>query len=1095
MYGDHSSEVPMNTCKYLNPPSTICRSLDQTISSFKGNVLVYLIVVVLIFGVLGVTIVSLFTTATSSSATPNDSRRAYYVAESGIRYALSRIRNSDFNENFIETLNSTPSYNLNDGGSFEINIFSPAFEYTPPPSGNDLNLNVINSGKIPENYSIPNITLINWNDFSSPPLPASWEPITGSSATAGDTSLTITIANPADFTVSTDDIVCLAVQPTDPDPASPLQAGEDIFVALDAREVFPPGSGAIRIVTDDGQVGDYYYEERIDEPTNSRVRLTNLAALPGSTFVQINFFDANDWVVLSRNNYRLLATGKSGDVEITVGNDRQLNIFADAGVYTITMEDLVADAVPKESNVGNPVFDIDAGADKKITIGGSGPAFGDLWYGGDKPIGNDNNFCQSGRCLFGIGVRAFFTLGYSGDGEGFIFSLISGGGDPPENTANSAGGDIERSELLGYAGDSRTDVDGTTFVDGAGNGLLPPKIGLEFDTQKNFDQAFEQSLTEDPGYCDSAISLKADTRNDPVLPGDIATHAVQNVFWGNTVLRYAACRGDDQTYDDNRHEAEGPAEIWTYLTGDDVESSPAVSTDGATIYVGSIDNNVYAFNSDDRTSDPLETTFPTANEWAFDAGGDVRSSPAVDRTGGPHEGTIYVGSGEDLVSGDGRLSAISPAGALRWEFTPSGSDNDVDSSPALDSAGKIYFGSDNANVYSLDPNDRLSGLPFPTANEWIFPVVENVESKPAISESRATVYTEAESFVLYALDSANGNLRWALDLDLFGFVSDDDLLESSPTIGPDGTIYVGSKDGRLYAVNHDDRLAALPFPASNEWAFVTGGPVRSTPAVDDNGTPGNSADDTIYVGSDSGRLFAVNPDGSEKWRFPDLGAIGAIRTSPIIDSNGTIYFGSDDGRLYAVNAEDGSERWRTDPAVGAIRSSPAIGPDGTIFFGSNDNNVYAGTPFAVPRNFRDESVEDKKLIISDDFSAVTFTTPAEWLKEGPWAVRMEITRAPSSGGPGIEGTYTLKTWLEKCEGDCTVFTDGLFRDTRVVYNVAAKPPKLEQTIILSDTDHDKFERFLFGFTTAAQAGDTQQGVIRDFELTFSRPGDPVVTVD
>ena len=549
----------------LSSVADALKTAQHSISSLKGNVLVYLIVVVLIFGVLGVTIVSLFTSSTSSSATPNDARRAYYMAESGIRYALSQIRNSNFNDNFVQTLNSTASYNLTDGGSFTINVFSPWFEYSST-TGNDLSLDVPNAGEIPQNFSIPNITLVHWDSFGGNPPPAtSYEPITGSSAIAGNTSLTITIANPGDFTVSTDDVVCLAVQPTDADPVSPLQAGEDIYVALDAEDVFPPRNGAIRIVTSDGQFGEYYYTELIPETSNNRVRLTNLAALPGTaSFTEISNFATDDWVVLSRQNYRLLASGTSGDVTLEVGNNNPLNIFADAGVWTIYMEDLVADAVTRESEgITNPLFAIDTGADTKITIGGSGSddAFGDLWYGGDKPIGNNSSFCQAGRCLFGEGVRTFFTLDVTDSGppggEGFIFALISAGGGVPNNTVNSAGGDFQRSELLGYAGDSRTVADGSVNVDGTGDGLLPPKLGVEFDTRTNFDSNFEQTLD----YCSDATTLIPDTRNDPVLPGDVATHAVQNVFWGNTILNIL-CRQNDATYDDNKHGAVGPTQKW-----------------------------------------------------------------------------------------------------------------------------------------------------------------------------------------------------------------------------------------------------------------------------------------------------------------------------------------------------------------------------------------------------------------------------------------------------------------------------------------------------------------------------------------------------
>lgn len=46
------------------------------------------------------------------------------------------------------------------------------------------------------------------------------------------------------------------------------------------------------------------------------------------------------------------------------------------------------------------------------------------------------------------------------------------------------------------------------------------------------------------------------------------------------------------------------------------------------------------------------------------------------------------------------------------------------------------------------------------------------------------------------------------------------------------------------------------------------------------------ADGTIYMGSDDNRLYALNPDGTLKWFYQtdDL-----IRSSPAIGANGTIY--------------------------------------------------------------------------------------------------------------------------------------------------------------------------------------------------------------
>ena len=73
---------------------------------------------------------------------------------------------------------------------------------------------------------------------------------------------------------------------------------------------------------------------------------------------------------------------------------------------------------------------------------------------------------------------------------------------------------------------------------------------------------------------------------------------------------------------------------------------------------------------------------------------------------------------------------------------------------------------------------------------------------------------------------------------------------SSPIIGPDGTIYVGSYSG-MHAVNPD---------GTEKWKFVTDDEVTSTPAIDQDGV--------VYFGCNNYSIFAVNPDGSQKWSVP-----------------------------------------------------------------------------------------------------------------------------------------------------------------------------------------------------------------------------------
>jgi len=143
---------------------------------------------------------------------------------------------------------------------------------------------------------------------------------------------------------------------------------------------------------------------------------------------------------------------------------------------------------------------------------------------------------------------------------------------------------------------------------------------------------------------------------------------------------------------------------------------------------------------------------------------------------------------------------------------------------------------------------------------------------------------------------------------------------SSPAIGEDGTIYIGSKDGNLYAINSSSGII--------KWTFETGDRIRAAPVI--------SIDGIIYVGSWDKHLYAVNANGVIVWKYKTG---DKIFSSAAIDSDGTIYFGSDDNHVYALH-KDGKVKW-TFKANSDVRSSPAISSDGTIYIGSRDTNVYA----------------------------------------------------------------------------------------------------------------------------------------------------------
>ena len=151
-------------------------------------------------------------------------------------------------------------------------------------------------------------------------------------------------------------------------------------------------------------------------------------------------------------------------------------------------------------------------------------------------------------------------------------------------------------------------------------------------------------------------------------------------------------------------------------------------------------------------------------------------------------------------------------------------------------------------------------------------------------------------------------------------------IESSPVIGIDSTIYFGSHDGYLYAISQDGEV---------KWKTKIGTPIEKPGygGLSSTGsTPAIAKDGTIYIASRDQYLFAVSPEGKEKWKFP-IGVAYDSWASPAIGEDGTIYMtsASPKGGVYAIN-QDGTQKWHYHVDMGTS-NSPVIGKDGTIYAG------------------------------------------------------------------------------------------------------------------------------------------------------------------
>jgi outer membrane protein assembly factor BamB len=144
---------------------------------------------------------------------------------------------------------------------------------------------------------------------------------------------------------------------------------------------------------------------------------------------------------------------------------------------------------------------------------------------------------------------------------------------------------------------------------------------------------------------------------------------------------------------------------------------------------------------------------------------------------------------------------------------------------------------------------------------------------------------------------------------------------SSPAIGSDGTIYIGSDNNFFYAVNAIDGTIL--------WTFNAGNQIQASPAIDGDGK--------IYFGTLGNQFFCLNHDGSQAYVIPTG---GEIYSSAAVTPQGAVVFGTGDGKLYEVSKNQTVAFTYSVTSGDGIYSSPSVLSDGSIIFGANDGQLY-----------------------------------------------------------------------------------------------------------------------------------------------------------
>ena len=330
---------------------------------------------------------------------------------------------------------------------------------------------------------------------------------------------------------------------------------------------------------------------------------------------------------------------------------------------------------------------------------------------------------------------------------------------------------------------------------------------------------------------------------------------------------------------------ESPELLWTFETGEGIESTAAISA--GTVYVGALDGNLYAVNLESGTL-----------KWKYRASDEIKSSPAVFKK------TVYFG---DEMGGFHAVDA--ETGQQRWIFR---TDGGIISSANF-SGDSVLFGSYDQNLYCVSADDGDLVWKFETEG-YVHgtPTIVDVGRDGSLPYPNDVVVTTGCDGYLRVISVLSGEENNKIPLG--------DYVAASPAVLKTRA-YVGTFGNQVLGIDlkhtkilwsYEPQQGGFPFYAS---AAVT--------------------NDAVIVGGRDKRIHALKPETGELlWTYPTK---ARVDSSPVIVGN-RVLFGTVGGVIYALDLNTGAPVWQF-VTGSSIVASPCVA-GGKLVIGSDDGVIY-----------------------------------------------------------------------------------------------------------------------------------------------------------